>query len=411
MRVALIDPSLFTLPYDGRLMQALQCAGAEVELHGRALTPQDGVSAVPIEPTFYRMAGGRLARRLPRAARLAVKGADHLASMRRLRRVLRVARPDVIHFQWLPLPALDARLLPAFRRLAPVVLTVHDTDPFNGSPTARLQRLGFVQSLRACDRLIVHTAQGAARLVALGLPSARITQLPHGPLGTQQADAAADAMQGELGFVLFGKIKPYKGADLLIEAFAALPAALRHQARLRIVGQAYMDTGALLRQAEALGVRDRLSLETRFVDDTEIPAIFAPGTVAVFPYREIEASGVLSLALANGRPVFASRLGSFAETITDGVQGRLLPPGDVPALTQAMQAAIQDRALAASYAGAARALVQALPGWDEIAWRTLAVYREARAASAAGASAPSLPTSSPPSLPPSSPPSRARELA
>ena len=382
MRVALVDPSLFTLPYDGELMLALQRAGAQVELHGRGLTPLDGASAVRIEPTFYRAAGGRLARRLPRAARLAVKGVDHLASMRRLLRHLRRTRPDVIHFQWLPLPALDALLLPAFRRVAPVVLTVHDTDPFNGSPTARLQRMGFVQSLRACDRLIVHTAQGAARLAALGLPPACITQLPHGPLAAQLADAPPDPMQGELRFVLFGKIKPYKGADLLIDAFAALPAALRAQANLRIVGQAYMDTAALLRQAEARGVLDRLSLETRFVDDAEIPAIFAPGSIAVFPYREIEASGVLSLALANGRPVFASRLGSFAETIADGVQGRLLPPGDVAALTRAMQDAIADRALAASYAASARALVQALPGWDEIAWRTLEVYRTAQASAA-----------------------------
>ncbi len=389
MRVALIDPSLFTLPYDAELMQGLQRAGAAVELHGRALAPQDGASSVRIEPTFYRAAGGQLAQRLPRAARLAVKGVDHLASMRRLLRALRRTRPDVIHFQWLPLPALDARLLPAFRRVAPVVLTVHDTDPFNGSPTARLQRLGFVQSLRACDRLIVHTAQGAARLAALGLPPAVITQLPHGPLAAQQVASTADPMQGELGFVLFGKIKPYKGADLLIDAFAALPAALREQARLRIVGQAYMETGGLLRQAEARGVLDRLSLEARFVDDAEIPAIFAPGTVAVFPYREIEASGVLSLALANGRPVFASRLGSFAETLGDGVQGRLLTPGDVPALTRAMQDVIEDRALAASYAAAARALVQSLPGWDDIAGRTLAIYRAAQA-SATGASAPAL---------------------
>ncbi len=384
MRVALVDPSLFTLPYDGALMLALQRAGLQVELHGRALTPQDGAAAVPIEPTFYRAAGGSLARRLPRAARLAVKGVDHLASMRRLLRHVRRTRPDVIHFQWLPLPALDALLLPAFRRVAPVVLTVHDTDPFNGSPTARLQSMGFVRSLRECDRLIVHTAQGAARLAALGLQQDRITQLPHGPLALPHADAPPDPMQGELTFVLFGKIKPYKGADLLIDAFAALPDAQRAQARLRIVGQAYMDTDALLHQAEARGVLDRLSLEPRFVDDAEIPGIFPPGSIAVFPYREIEASGVLSLALANGRPVVASRLGSFAETITDGVQGRLLPPGDVAALTAAMAELITDRALAASCAAASRALVQALPGWDEIAWLTLAVYRGALA-SAGGA--------------------------
>ncbi len=385
MRVSIVDPSLFTLPYDTALVTALQRQGAQVDLHGRALTPQDGATTARVLPDFYRIAASPMAKRLPRVLRLAVKGLDHVAGMRRLLRTVRAVRPDVIHFQWLPLPALDARLVPAFRRVAPVVLTVHDTDPFNGSPTARLQRIGFAKSLAACDRLIVHTAQGAARLAALGLPPSRIVQLPHGPLAETVVTEPADTMQGELSFVLFGKIKPYKGADLLIEAFAALPEALRLQARLRVIGQPYMDAGQLLALARARGVADRLSLETRFVEDSEIGAVFAPSSVAVFPYREIEASGVLSLALAHGRPVIASRLGSFAETLQDGVQGRLLRPGDVAALSRAMQAVIEDRSMAAAYAAASRALAGSQPGWDEIARLTMGVYQDAGAVSASPA--------------------------
>ena len=79
------------------------------------------------------------------------------------------------------------------------------------------------------------------------------------------------------------------------------------------------------------GVADRLHIEPRFVADADIPALFGPGVVALFPYREIEASGVLSIALARGRPVIASRLGNFAEMIEDGVQGLLVPPGDADA--------------------------------------------------------------------------------
>lgn len=382
-QIALIDPSLFTLPYDTALAAALQRAGLRVDLHGRPPEAGDGrTNGITVLPSFYRVAAAPFSRRLPKPARLAIKGIDHVASMSRLRRALRRDPPDIIHFQWLPLPAIDARLLPGFRRIAPVVLTVHDTDPFNGSPTAKLQRMGFAASLAACDRLIVHTAQGAARLAALGIAPSRIAILPHGPLGAHATGAPVDRMDGEITFVLFGKIKPYKGADLLIEAFAAMPEAARHHARLHIIGQAYMDLEPLRRLAIERGIADRLTLEPRFVEDAEIPAIFAPGRIAVFPYREIEASGVLSLALAQGRPIIASRLGSFAETVTDGVQGRLLQAGDVQALSDAMRLALGDRAETARYAAQASRLSQALPGWDEIARMTQDVYADAAKAAA-----------------------------
>ena len=184
-------------------------------------------------------------------------------------------------------------------------------------------------------------------------------------------------MEGPLTFVLFGKIKPYKGADLLIEGFARLPHALRAQARLRIVGQAYMDLAPLRARVAALNLGASVEIEPRFVADDAMAAIFPAGSVAVFPYREIEASGVLSLALAHGRPVIASRLGNFAETITDRQHGLLVPPGDVDALAQALGALIQDREAAARYAAASSRLAQTQPGWDEIAQLTLGVYADA----------------------------------
>ncbi len=378
MRVALIDPSLFTLPYDSALAGALERADQHVTLHGRALTALDGSpGAVMIEPSFYAATRSPMLARLPRPARLAVKGVDHVVCMHRLRRRLAERRPDVIHFQWLPLPGLDRMVLPGFRRVAPLVLTVHDTDPFNGSPTARLQSLGFTASLAAFDRLIVHTLQGMARLVALGVPARKLAHLPHGPLAAAPAGSAPDPMQGPLTFVLFGKIKPYKGADLLIEAFARLSPAQRMQARLRIVGQAYMDLGPLRARVAALGLEACVAIEPRFVADDEMPAIFAAGCVAMFPYREIEASGVLSLALAHGRPVIASCLGNFAEVITDRMQGLLVPPGDAGALGQAMAAMLDDRSAARRYAASARLSAQEQPGWDEIAQLTLGVYADA----------------------------------
>ena len=375
MRVALIDPSLFTLPYDAALAAGLQAEGHDVTLYGRAPGPDDNSAGdAPLAPIFYRMVGSRFGAALPKAARLGLKGVDHVRSMQRLRQCLGAYQPDVIHFQWLPLPMVDRHFLSGLRRLAPLVLTVHDTNPFNGNPASALQRVGGGAAFARFDRLIVHTEQGRGRMLEQGYAAERIAIMPHGLLGETPPPSPADPMQGELTFLLFGKIKPYKGVDLLIEAFARLPAALRAQARLRVVGKPYMDMAPLSALAAERGVADRLTLETRFVSDGEVGSLFGQGVIAAFPYREIEASGVLSLAIAHGRPILASRLGGFAENIADGVHGLLTPPEDVGALAAAMARLIEDRGFASACAGHVRALAGSVPGWGEIARRTGALY-------------------------------------
>ena len=375
MRVALIDPSLFTLPYDAALAAGLQSEGHEVVLYGRSPGPDDNTTdGVPLHASFYRVAGAPALARLPRALRLGVKGLDHAWSMQALLRRLRRQRPDVIHFQWLPLPVVDRRFLGRLRRVAPLVLTVHDTNPFNGNPTGRLQRIGAHAAFRNFDRLIVHSEQGRSRLLAHGEGADRVTVMPHGLLGHASTAETSDPMQGDITFLLFGKIKPYKGADLLIKAFARLDATLRAQARVRIVGKPYMDLEPLYRLAQTLGVADRVAIEPRFVSDDEVSGIFAPGIVAAFPYREIEASGVLSLAITFGRPILAARLGSFIEAVQDGEHGLLVPPEDVASLAAAMGRFVAERGCAAACAANVRALTLSVPTWPAIARRTAELY-------------------------------------
>ena len=135
--------------------------------------------------------------------------------------------------------------------------------------------------------------------------------------------------------------------------------------------------GALRTLAAERGVDP--GLEPRFVPDDELPALFGPGTVAMFPYREIEASGVLTLALAHGRPIIASRIGGFAETIVDGVHGALVPPDDAAALTEAMARLLDDRAFAAACARNVETLAASVPDWSVIAQQTAGTYKAAHA--------------------------------
>jgi glycosyltransferase involved in cell wall biosynthesis len=377
MRVAMIDPSLFTWPYDRALLQGLGGLGHQVTLHSRRPEQRDGGTAgVGLAGDFYRLADSRAVRALPHRARLAVKGVDHAWSMTRLLARLSQDRPDVIHMQWLALPLVDRFLLGALARVAPLVLTVHDTNPFNGHPSSWLQSAGHAACQARFRRLIVHTAQGRDRLIAQGTAPARIAVLPHGLLAAP-ATHPPDAMDGTLTFLLFGKIKDYKGADVLIRAFALLPPVLQAQARVRIVGQPYMDLAPLHTLAASEQVAGRVRIDPGFIDDAHVASWFGPGTIAVFPYREIEASGVLYLALAHGRPIVASAIGSFAETLTDGVHGHLVPPDDVGALAAALAHLITDRAFAAGCAEASRQAGAGVADWTDIARATAELYREA----------------------------------
>ncbi len=375
MRIAMIDPSLFTLPYDRGLIGGLEQNGHEVTLFGRKPSSDDNeAGSVDLAPTFYRLSGSRVVSLLPRTVRLAIKGLEHPVSMLGLLHRLARMRPDIIHFQWLVLPLIDRRLLKAFRRIAPLISTVHDTNPFNGNPSSRLQASGFLTALGLFDRLIVHTEQGRSRLSAQGIVPRRLSILPLGHARTAPAHGAEDAMDGRITFLLFGKIKPYKGADLLIEAFAKLPRHLQQQACVRIIGKPYMELAPLRDRIRELGLEQLIRIEAGFMADDDLPALFAPGTVAVFPYREIDGSGVLPEALAHARPIVASSLGMFRETIVDKVHGHLVPPEDIRALAASLAHLIEDRSFAAACSRNAAALSDRAPSWNAIAQQTMQVY-------------------------------------
>jgi glycosyltransferase involved in cell wall biosynthesis len=368
VRIHVVDPAAYTPPYDRALAGALARAGADVELWTSAFGYGEvpAATGVRVHEAFYRWAPGAAGSRARRAARLA----QHVPDMLRYARAARAA--DVVHFQWLPVQALDARLLP---RSHPRLLTAHDVLP-------REPRRGQLAGQRALyermDAIVVHSEHGAARLRdELGLASALIHVIPHGPLTgltEQPADAApppelaAGATADGPIVLCFGLLRPYKGIDVLLEAWrrARLPAG----AQLWIAGMPRMDVASLLAAAPP-DVRFAL----RFISGAELAGTFRAADLVVLPYREIDQSGVLFTALAFGRPLLLSAVGGFPEVAATGA-AELVPPGDPDALAAALETLLADPARLARLAAASAAA--AAPGgpfsWDAIARRTLDLY-------------------------------------
>ena len=193
MRVVVVDPQAYTPPYDDELCRALAAAGAEVELltahftHGAAPAPDGYVRHELFGPPL----SGLLERRPTSRVRVPLKLGGHVTGLGRLVRRVRSRRPDVVHWQWAPLPALDLRALRAAGRSAgATVFTAHDVLPRRSRNAAPL----WAELYGSCDRVIVHGAASRDRLLVEvgGIAPDRIAVIPHALLhaGSETAPPA-----------------------------------------------------------------------------------------------------------------------------------------------------------------------------------------------------------------------------
>jgi glycosyltransferase involved in cell wall biosynthesis len=371
MRVTVADPPAYTPPYDHALCEALGGRGLDVTL----ATSRFRFGSVPgphgyrREESFYRLAPSS-----PIA-----KGLQHAPDMLRLSRRVRGRADDVVHFQWLPIPALDRLLVRRFAR--PVVLTAHDVTP---REVRAGTRGGTAALLRSVDAVVVHSQAGRRRLVAdMRVPEERVHVIPHGafehltrgPEGPQPDELAG--LDGRRVVLFFGLVRPYKGVDLLVEAFAATP----DDAVLLVVGMPRMPTEPLERRARELGIADRVRLVPRFVPDADVRAYFRRADLVALPYRDIEQSGVLYTALAFGTPLLLSAVGGFAEIAARGA-ARLVQPGSVESLSAALVELLDDEPARRALGAAGLALARDEHSWTRVAELHESLYRrllEARA--------------------------------
>jgi glycosyltransferase involved in cell wall biosynthesis len=365
MRAQLVDPSAFTPPYDRALAGALARHGAEVELltsrflYGHVPEP-DGYR---VRECFYRRSA---ARGLEAPGRRVFKAAEHLGDMRRLRGALAA---DVVHYQWLTMPALDAHLLPPKR---PRLLTAHYVLP--PSPSRR-QVAAARRLFGRMDAVVAHSEHGAGRLrEEVGLDPDCVRVIPHGAFDyltrlSEEKPLPAE-LEGADGPVIlfFGLLRPYKGLDLLLDAFRQLEGA-----ELWIVGNPRMDIEPL--RAAAASAPGRVRFVTRFIDDAEIPAIFRRADLVVLPYLDGEHSGVLYTGLAFGKPLVLSAVGGFPEVAASGA-ARLVPANDRDALAEALTELTADPAAREHLALAAAEAAAGRYSWDSVAAQTLALYEE-----------------------------------
>ena len=222
-------------------------------------------------------------------------------------------------------------IMAGLRRGARTVALCHNVLPHERKPYDRpLMRalLGRV------DGVLVHSAEQAGVAESLFTTPTRCAELPaHLPVVAEHAaeQARSGALRNRLLF--FGMIRPYKGLDILLRAMAAGPP----EVSLTVAGEFWGGLDETRALIDSLGLADRVTLRPGYVPAAQVPELFDEADALVLPYRSATASQNVFMAFEHGVPVIATKAGTLADHVRDGVDGLVCEPDDVGSLTDVLK--------------------------------------------------------------------------
>jgi glycosyltransferase involved in cell wall biosynthesis len=229
-------------------------------------------------------------------------------------------------------------------------------------------------------RLVVPSARAIPPFVQLGVPADRFTVVENGvDTGRLHELEPPAGGPGPLRIGYFGTVMPSKGLHVLLDAVLLLPPGA---VSLRIHGNTvpyHGDESYLTRCFQRLRPGHDVRYGGPYTAE-ELPRLLRAVDVLAAPALWHEAYGLtVREGLAAQRPVLVSRIGGLQDAIEDGVQGRVLPPGDAGAWSAAIAELVADRSLVQRFARAARPRAR---GFAAMASDLVSVYGQARAAAA-----------------------------
>jgi glycosyltransferase involved in cell wall biosynthesis len=235
-------------------------------------------------------------------------------------------------------------------------------------------------NLRAADLVVVVSDVIREELISRGIAAERILLNPNGVDveryrpdvdGTRVRSRLVPDARRVVGFI--GTFGPWHGAEVLAEAFGRLLSArpdLRRDTRLLMIGDGARAEAARQRLA-ASGYPDA-AVWTGLVPQAEGPEYLAACDVLVSPHvpnpdgsRFFGSPTKLFEYMAMGRAIAASNLEQIGEILRHDDTAWLVPPGDVDALTRAIERLLDDPALCQRLGDAARRAVVARWSWRE----------------------------------------------
>lgn len=166
---------------------------------------------------------------------------------------------------------------------------------------------------------------------------------------------------GPTRLLFFGRVLPYKGLDLLLEAYTVLRRE-RKDIELMISGP-----GDLSPYEGQLRCLEGVSIDNRWILEKEIGPIFRGADVSILPYREASQSGVIATAYAAGVPVVITPVGGLAEQVKHEQTGLVCASASPKGIADALRRMLDEPGLLARCAKGASQEAEVELAWPSIA--------------------------------------------
>ena len=280
------------------------------------------------------------------------------------------------------MPEIAARESARLRLVALVHLPIAAEVAIDADTVARFEA-SERRALEAASLVVVTGPAARPLLDRYALPPDRIVVVEP---GTQPAPLARGSGSTVTHLLCVATLNPGKGHDLLLRALASMEAERSAGADVLSAGTSALATwrltcaGSLTRHAatavrvQALARELGLDGRVSFVGDLDAEALEscydAADLFVLATLRETYGMAVAE-ALAHGLPVIGTSTGAIPTLVGDGA-GLVVPPGDIPALSRALDSGVSDPALRARLVAGARRVREQLPTWDHAAARMAA---------------------------------------
>ncbi len=261
------------------------------------------------------------------------------------------ATPPLFHILWNnKVQLFDRTLLMLYYKMLGkrVVFTAHNVNAAKrDSNDSLLNRFTLRVQYRLADHIFVHTDKMKQELACdFGVPERSVTVIPFGInnsvpdtcLTRMQARERLGLQKGERTILFYGRVRPYKGLEYLVDAFSRLEEG---NYRLIIAGEVLKESEEYFKEIQQTihrnGSANKIIQKIEFIPDSETEVYFKAADVSVLPYTDVFQSGVLFLAYSFGLPVIATDVGSLADDIVPGRTGLVCKPRDASDLARGLR--------------------------------------------------------------------------
>jgi glycosyltransferase involved in cell wall biosynthesis len=336
----------------GQLLPTLAKAASSqrLELEVVSLHPSSGKSASTIR---------RLEELGIKPSFLGIRSISDLRSLQRVADAIRTSRCEVVHAHHL----YSSTLVPVAARLAarPSVCTLYSLPQQGGGRDALKERL--CASAAGRSRALMFVSEAALEQFAARYRRRSSWCVLRNGIDLETWSPGPGRLPSKLRIPedapvvsISGALRATKGHALAIAAWHSVLSRVP-EARLLIVGDG-PERATLRRQIERAGLQHRVVLAGRIDDERERVDIVRASDIALLPSYGEALPMALIEASACARPVIATDVGGVREVVSDGVSGILVPPGEIPAIADALIGLLEDPQLGAPMGKAGRTLVQ-----------------------------------------------------